>query len=250
MMEKAANERAELRSQLKAQCDLHKQRTEILQRSLEAAEAERKVLQETLRADEEAITKDALQRFDAMVKAQQAQQKIAGSSAATATPTTTSGANATEERNGGGAAALAGGTNDTAAGRGTNDMAAGRGANDTAASRSDGAALDAAAVPAGGANGTAVAVPTPAGVAKPEAAASRCGEWPSQPVFGCDRRNRNWVQLGNYTGDAACRALCGLRAGRDGELCCYVSTSAGCWMKPGSRAFRYGRAGGLSTTCS
>lgn len=53
-MEAAANERAELRSQLKAQCDLHKQRTEILQRSLEAAEAERKVLRDQVSV----LTKD------------------------------------------------------------------------------------------------------------------------------------------------------------------------------------------------
>lgn len=204
------------------------------------AEAERKKLREAIRADEEAVMKDALQQFDAVVKAQ-AGQKAAGSSAAAATPTPTSGTNATEERRGGDAAAVAGGAD---------DAAAGRTANATAAARGDGAASAAAAVPAGGANATAAAVAAPAGAAEPEAAASRCGEWPSQPVFGCDRRNRNWVQLGNYTGDAACRALCGLRAGHEGELCCYVSASAGCWVKPGSRAFRYGRAGGLSVTCS
>jgi len=227
------------------------------------AEAERKKLREAIRADEEAVMKDALQQFDAVVKAQ-AGQKAAGSSAAAATPTPTSGTNATEERRGGDAAAVAGGADDAAAGRTANATAAARGdgaasaaaavpaggANATAGARVDGTISATAAVPAGGANATAAAVAAPAGAAEPEAAASRCGEWPSQPVFGCDRRNRNWVQLGNYTGDAACRALCGLRAGHEGELCCYVSASAGCWVKPGSRAFRYGRAGGLSVTCS
>jgi len=54
MMEAAAIERSELRSQLKAQCDLHKQRTEILQKSLQAAESDRKVLRERVMS----LTKD------------------------------------------------------------------------------------------------------------------------------------------------------------------------------------------------
>lgn len=79
-----------------------------------------------------------------------------------------------------------------------------------------------------------------------------CEAWPGDTMYGCsgDQDSATWVLLSHEDDKTTCAHAC---AERTAELrttvCCYVSPTAHCWMRPNSESFNFGKGAGRSTTC-
>mmetsp|Transcript_42544 Transcript_42544/g.110790 ORF Transcript_42544/g.110790 Transcript_42544/m.110790 type:complete len:196 (-) Transcript_42544:71-658(-) len=78
-----------------------------------------------------------------------------------------------------------------------------------------------------------------------------CSEWPRKVGEACDQAHKNWWKLSTKNvSEQLCAEMCSEHVADLGIICCYISPTAGCWLKPGSRAFSYGYGDGRSITCA